>query len=150
MRISLILFSLLFAAGLNAGIYRWVDDQGNVVYSQTPPPDARPAEKLRPPPPPAEDPQTARQRLNEQLETLEKSAEERRKKKERLAKEKARQEQRQKACEIARKNLETLSTRPPNSLFKTGDGEYRRYTIEELEQKKAEMRKAIEKYCNPE
>lgn len=34
-----------------AGMYKWVDEQGAVHYSQTPPPD-RTAQELAPPPPP--------------------------------------------------------------------------------------------------
>lgn len=39
-------------------MYKWVDEQGNVSYSQSPPPDARNLRKIAPPPPPPTRPET--------------------------------------------------------------------------------------------
>ncbi|WP_419611171.1 DUF4124 domain-containing protein [Thiolapillus sp.] len=56
-----------------AGMYRWTDDEGDVVYSQTPPPDNRPVKPIAPPPPPAENTsqiQQQTQKLQEQLDNI--------------------------------------------------------------------------------
>lgn len=38
-RLTLIIFCFLFAAPVNATIYRWINARGNVVFSDTPPPN---------------------------------------------------------------------------------------------------------------
>ncbi|WP_419592662.1 DUF4124 domain-containing protein, partial [Thiolapillus sp.] len=51
----------------------WTDDEGDVVYSQTPPPDNRPVKPIAPPPPPAENTsqiQQQTQKLQEQLDNI--------------------------------------------------------------------------------
>lgn len=144
---SLLFILALLAPAVHSGTYRWVDDSGNVVYSQTPPPDGRPAETIAPPPPPAEDPEAARQRLDAATEKLEQSAEEREQLKQEQARKKQEAEQRRKNCEAARRNLETIRSRPPNTLYKVGENEYKRFTVEELDQKASEMEKIIKVNC---
>ena len=138
----------LFSLNSTAGVYRWVDDQGNVVYSQTPPPDGRETKLMAPPPPPAEDPDAAMERIRAQSEALEKASQERQKQQQEK-KQKAQLEAQRKAnCEAARKNLETLRSRPPNTLYRTGKDEYRRFTIDELNQQIKEQEKIIQENCN--
>lgn len=61
----------LALAGGNAwaAMYKWVDDQGNVQYSQTPPPD-RQAQTLKPPPPPPVSAKQAQKQLDRSRESL--------------------------------------------------------------------------------
>ncbi len=47
----LLLLSLLLGANAHAAMYKWVDEEGNVTYSQNPPPGQQ-AEEIAPPPPP--------------------------------------------------------------------------------------------------
>lgn len=59
----LLCFALLAAPAL-ADVYRWVDADGKVHYSDTPPPAHQPAERLkvesdRPRPPPSDEPEPA-------------------------------------------------------------------------------------------
>ncbi len=144
----LILFLYFSTIPAWSTIYRWVDDNGQVVYSQTPPPPGREARTVAPPPPPAESPEAARQRLQKQLETLDALDEKRRKAKE--EEQKKAQEARKKAeiCQRARGNLEVLTKRPPNTLFKVGD-EYKRFTPEERDKKIEQMKKLIRQTCEP-
>ena len=144
---SFCLFLLLPAVAL-AGTYRWVDDEGNVVYSQTPPPDGREVREIAPPPSPAEDPAAARKRLKALTEEAEKSSQRRREQRESQNRKKAEAERRQKNCEAARYNLELFLNRPPNVLFKTGENEYRRFTPEERQQQIDKLQKIIEKNCD--
>ena len=54
---------------LAAGIYKWVDEDGQVHYSQRPPADTQ-AEQLKGAPPPADDPEAVRGDLQRQLDAL--------------------------------------------------------------------------------
>jgi hypothetical protein len=146
--VSLLLSTfLLTGSHAMAGIYRWVDDQGQVVYSQTPPPGDREVSELAPPPPPAEAPDAALERIRSQTRKLEKASQERREEKAEKDKRKQEEKIRKKNCETARRNLETLKSRPPNTLYRTGEGEYRRFTIDELNQQIAEQEKLIRENC---
>jgi len=131
-----------------AGAYRWVDDEGNVVYSQTPPPDAREVRKMAPPPPPAEDPAAVKKRLERTTRELEKASQRRREQKDEQARKKAEAEHRRKNCAAARQNLERLINRPPNTLFRVGRDEYRRFTPEERQRRIEKMRQIVKENCN--
>jgi len=144
---NLYLLLLLPAVAL-AGTYRWVDDEGNVVYSQTPPPDGREVREIAPPPPPAEDPAAAKKRLEALTEEAEKSSQRRREQKEAQDRKKAEAERRRKNCEAARYNLQLFVNRPPNVLFKMGENEYRRFTPEERQQQIDKLQKIIEENCD--
>ena len=70
---SILLGLFLVTSQAFAGMYRWTDDEGDVVYSQTPPPDNRPVKPIAPPPPPAENTsqiQQQTQKLQEQLDNI--------------------------------------------------------------------------------
>jgi hypothetical protein len=143
----LILLVLTLIAGqVSAKTYRWIDDDGTVVYSQTPPRDNRPTGEVEPPPPPTISPEAAQQRLNERRQQLEDNRED-----EELAREKrtaARRErdEKRRACEAARNNLANLP-RGVNKMFKMPDGSYRRIDEVERQAKIAEAEASIEKNC---
>ncbi|MGE0385039.1 MAG: DUF4124 domain-containing protein [Gammaproteobacteria bacterium] len=48
--LAAVLAATIAAAPAHA-IYKWTDDQGNVQYSDSPPPPGRSGEKIKPPPP---------------------------------------------------------------------------------------------------
>jgi hypothetical protein len=53
---TLMIIGLLLLVPAHAGVYKWVDEQGNVHYTQYPPADASiKARELNKPPPPPED-----------------------------------------------------------------------------------------------
>lgn len=146
------MYRLLLATGLliaclptHAAMYKWVDENGVTQFSQTPPRD-QPAERLRPPPPPAEDPAAARERLQKQIDGFDN----RRLMEEVGAEEQAKQDadaaERNKRCEAARRNLETLQLGGGRRI-RDESGAVIRPTDEWREQRMEEARKAIAEYC---
>ena len=130
-----------------AGMYRWIDDQGNVVYSQQPPPDNRDAREIAPPPPPAEKADKASQSIQELQKKLDAAAMERRKAAEEKKKAKAEQKQRKERCLAARQDLKALNERPPNTLYNMPDGQWKRLTPEERAERIKMLNEAIETNC---
>ncbi len=53
--LSLLLIALMSVGVAHAAMYKWVDEEGNVSYSQNPPPGKK-AEVIAPPPPPPDAP----------------------------------------------------------------------------------------------
>jgi hypothetical protein len=100
----------------SAEIYRYVDENGEVVYSQTPPPDGNATTITPAPGPSAAEAAAARERLRRQLEERfdRRSAEDRAA--EEAEQEAARAEQRKQNCRAARTNLTTLQNLGPRRL----------------------------------
>ena len=144
--LSMLLFSQIPI--VSAEMYRWTDDQGNVTYSQSPPPDDRPVTTVAPPPPPsAEEAAASRERLDRQIEQLNAENEKKLKAQEERNKKAMEAEENRKRCEIAKKNLETLTSRPPNTLYSIDGKEYKRFTTEEYEAEIKKYKETISKYC---
>lgn len=139
--------ALLAAGPVSAAMYRWVDDSGAVVYSQSPPPDGRTASTVAPPPPPSSSADTERQQLEGRL----KQADEARKKEQEGRKTQqdaaTKDADRRRNCEAARQNLELIQNRPPQTRFQMPNGEYRRFTDEEREAELQKAREFVEKNC---
>ncbi len=137
----------LTTAQVLAKMYRWTDDQGNVVYSQTPPPDDRPVKSIAPPPPPTDNPgeiQKETLKLQEQLDNL---ARERKEKKQQQRQAKEEKKAKAKNCSLARQNLKAIEEKPPNTLWGLPDGSYKRFTMEERQKKIDAMNKIIKENC---
>ena len=139
--------TLALAGSAIAGMYRWVDDQGNVVYSQQPPPDNRESKTIAPPPPPAEPSENSMERSRELNEKLDAMAEERAKTREKKLKAEAERKEREARCNSARKNLKILTERPPNTLYKTPDNQWKRFTPEEFTEQVTNLKKSIKDNC---
>ncbi|WP_456380194.1 DUF4124 domain-containing protein [Thiolapillus sp.] len=137
--------SLATAGSAIAGMYRWVDDEGNVVYSQQPPPDNRDARVIAPPPPPTESNSLEKTReLNKRLDAM---AEERNQAKEEKRKATAEQQKREERCTAARTNLKTLNEYPPNTRYGMPDGEWKRFTPEQRTKQINMLNKIIKENC---
>lgn len=142
-RPALLLGAALWVASTGAfaaGVYKWTDSEGNVHYTQTPPPEGV-AEKMTPPPPV---PKTSKTLPQEKpvpppaaAPASDKAAEDRRRK-EREA-EIARQN-----CETARKNLDIYTT---SRRLLTEEGEAIILDDEVRDAKIREANENIEKYC---
>ena len=136
---------ILLAGTAQAAIYKWVDANGDVHYSQTPPPPGVAGETLQPPPPDV-DTETATKQLNEQerqLEELRKQRDEQADKESQAAAELALQ---QKNCQMAKDRLASYERRP-NINFVQEDGSRVRATEEE---RQAEIKKSedmIQEFC---
>jgi hypothetical protein len=126
-----------------AELYKWVDEAGNVVYTDKPPPDAQ--VEVIPPPPPV-DSESALEALREQqqkFDTLkqeeQKRTEETRKSEEELAVAKAN-------CELARDKLTRLRDLP-RVYVEEKDGTRRRLGEDERQARIAAAEQDIQKYC---
>jgi len=145
MKPPLPIVALLLACTAQAGMYRWVDDNGMTVYSQTPPPD-RDAHTLKPLPPPAASPEQAQRQLDQQLQQKNDYMEDRE-----LAAEQRRNEQDERKlieenCRRARSNLENLED-ATRRLLLMPDGSYQRLTEEDRQQRMQEARELLDQHC---
>jgi hypothetical protein len=135
---------LLLPAAAPAGSYKWVDEDGNTVYSQSrPPADARNVERVKEAPRPTEDPATASERTRQQSEALN----ERRDARNTETKDKKTAEdkegQRKQVCEQLQKNLEVLTTKPIVRK-QAEDGEMVVLDTEQRETEVKDVRKRIQ------
>lgn len=132
----LTLFAILvLSAVAQAEVYKWVDDLGNVVYSQSPPPDSRDVDTVVVPPPPrlehsAEEP--AQQAVGQGAP----------------ANAAVDDATRKAYCDIGRRNLKLLADSSDKSLFRTESGEDVRYTAEEIAAKIKENQNVVKAYCD--
>ena len=142
-----LLAASLCAAPAAAKTYRWVDDDGVVVYSQTPPRDGRPTADVRPPPPPPVPPGEARRRLEERMQRLDDLREDKELAREKRAETQEGQTRRRRACEAARSNLSALQ-RSMNKRLRLPDGSYQRLDEDERQARLREARRHIEENCD--
>lgn len=138
---------LWIAAGLtlpmlaSAEMYRWVDKNGAVHYTQTPPP-GKAVERVRPAPP--ANPNSGA--LKSYSEANDKTAAERAKKE---AEASAKFEKRTARCAEAQALMTKITTQPMNSLSEQDEsGKFTRMTPERFEKIKAEAQAAIDKSCD--
>jgi len=142
-----IAIALLASSAALGTMYRWVDEGGSVVYSQSPPPDGRDATAVRPPPSPPEPPEAARQRLDERLKAADEARKSQSEQQKKDAEARSRDAEKRRNCDAARRNLELIENRPPQSRFQTPDGEVRRYTDEDRAAELKKLREYLEKNC---
>jgi hypothetical protein len=142
-----LLLALLLAtsASLASGIYKWVDVDGQVHYSQMPPTD-RPSERMKGAAPPANNPDVARSDLQRQMEAFD---ERRAQRNEEFAEQKHKEEVasiRKQNCETARKNLANLR-RGGNNAYMTPEGEVVRLTDDERAKRIEDAKQGIKDNC---
>ena len=137
----LVCILILGAQPLAAETYKWVNEDGVVTYSQTPPPNQE-AERIKLRSPTQDDAQSSQTRLDNLRQQLADSAEDRALKKQEQQKTDETQKLKRQNCEAAQSNLrklEAMGTRIVNT-----DGEYRRLPEEErqklMEQEKAHIK----------
>ena len=127
-----------------ARIYKWVDEEGNVHYTQQRPPD-RPAQILKEPTSPVTEEQAKEnlEKLSDRAETQRKDREFQEGYADDVA---ARQERIKKNCEIARENLRILQTA---ARVQDKNGEGNMYYIDDAtkEAKIAKTKEQIETFC---
>jgi len=147
--LPLICVLLALAGGLHAAnkdaIYKWVDDSGEVHYTQVPPQN-REYETLKQASAPADDPAGIRSNLKEQVDAMDKAQEEKQKGAADAEQWSKIQKQRRKNCEIAKKNLANLH-QGGNKAFMTPDGEVIRLTDDERQRRIDEANKQIKENC---
>ena len=142
-----LLIILLLSAPLSlaGGIYKWIDENGQVQYTQTPPPNV-PAERMKGAPPPANDPEAARGDLQRQLDAFD---EQRAQRDEAFAEQKQKEENariRKQNCETARKNLAKLR-RGGNNAYMTPEGEVVRLSDDERARRIEDAKQGVKDNC---
>jgi hypothetical protein len=152
-RITLLIFSLLFAAGAMAQQYKWVDKDGRVQYGDTPPPGVK-GTPMRPPSGPASPPAESQAQAAKKgpMTAAEKEADFR---KRQLEAEKDRQKQAQtdQAAEDKRENCsraqETQRSLQTGRVART-DAKGERYFLDEgqLASESANARQRVQQWCN--
>jgi hypothetical protein len=127
-----------------AAMYKWVDENGQVQYTQTPPPGGIEATEIQPPPEPADQEGTIQRE-----ETLEKGLDERREAREKAATETADeaayQKEKAQRCEAARHRLDQAQY--PLTNFVDPDGTQRRATEEERQAQIKQAEEQVKKFC---
>ena len=126
-----------------AEMYKWVDENGNVHYTQERPPPGTQGETLKPPPPVnsevAEKQLESRQELlNEAREGRTKSAEEARK---------ASEDQAFNVENCRRAKQTVAAYQVPNALVEQPDGSRKRYTEDERQKGLAESEARVNEFC---
>jgi len=139
------IIALLICTSLAAKSYRWVDENGVTVYSQSPPPSGA-ATEIKAPPPPAISPEDAQRKLDAQKQKLADLREDRELKQKEAGEKEAKIKKQKSNCAAAQQNLAGLIARP-HARQRGADGQYR-YVTEEARQKKIETaQKYIQKNC---
>ncbi len=134
----------LSSQSMGAGIYKWVDEQGNVQYTQTPPPD-KPATRFETRPEPV-DTKGALEKLKQQKEKSDGFFKERDKQVKEQEKSEQEAAQRSENCTRARENLKQLET--TNRLFrKNEEGDRVKMTEEDRQAGTATAKSQIEEFC---
>ena len=143
MRALPIVLAFLMSGHVLAGTYKWVDEEGNVQYTQTPPPAGIAAETIKPPP------RVDTEKALKDLQAQEEKADKLRQNRLDTAKkeEEAKQEQdlQKKNCEMARARLASYDQ--PMVKFVQEDGSKVRATEEERQAEIAKSQDMIKEWC---
>ena len=143
LRAPLLLLLVALPLAAEAQVYRWVDDQGRVHYSQVPPPGKK-AQPVGPPPAPSSAPN--QESLNQALEGDRAAAPERQAEAERSAQAQAQLEQQ---CSQAREQLAYMDAKTARRLGTTDEqGNVSRVTEEQFQQRRAELQRVISERCS--
>jgi hypothetical protein len=125
-----------------AQVYRWVDDRGQVHYSQVPPP-GRDAQPIGPPPAPQAAPN--QDNLNQSLKDANEAAPKNKAEADRLAQNQANVAD---YCKQLREQLDYLDAKTARRLGGTDEkGNVTRVTEEEFQQRRNEILKSLAERC---
>lgn len=129
---------LLVPALAGAQAYRWVDEQGRVHYSQTPPPQGAYGRVAPPPPSPGASPH---------LEALEPAAPDLQQRAQERQKAAAAERERQRGCEQARR--QSAQFQGTGLYYSSGpDGQRQYLSPEQIDRKRAEAQAGIREHCD--
>ena len=127
-----------------AAVYKWVDENGQVQYTQTPPPGGIESQEIKPPPPPAD-----AEGAIERQERLEKGLEERRESREEATKQATEDaehaKQKAQRCEAAKHRLQQAQY--PLTNIVEPDGTQRRATEEERQRHITDAEAQVAEFC---
>lgn len=138
--------TLALPATATAAIYKWVDENGQTVYSETPPPAGVERMHIKGAPPPPVDPEQAMQELRDRAKALDQRRDERTGNETEAQQNAERQKRTQENCEILRKNLSVLNS--GRRIRETGsDGEQAFLDETQLAARLKETQDRINKEC---
>jgi len=126
-----------------AELYKWVDAEGNVNYTQSPPPPGTQGTTIKPPPPVANE--ASRQQLDQRIDSLNKLTEQRQKQVEQRQKTEGEQLEQKRLCEQARSRLASLER--PRVSVTASDGSSRILGEEERMQGLEKARQQLQELC---
>ena len=127
-------------------VYKWVNDAGEVQYTQMPPPQGTEVVEVKPPPAPADSPAAINSGLEEQVEAMDERMQDRETAAKKSALEAEIERVSKQNCETARKNLAELQ-QGGIKRYQTGDGKVIRLTEEDRQQRIAEANGQIQEFC---
>lgn len=143
--VTRLLFAALVLLPLAAGAqaYRWVDEKGQVHYSQIPPPGAK-TQSVAPARSPSASPN--QDSLNKSLAEDQAGAAKRR---EEAGKSEQARAEREAQCRQVREQLAFMDANPPIRMTTTDDkGNVARVTEEQHQARRAELQKAVADRCS--
>ena len=146
---ALCLCWLVLPGSIEAALYRWVDDSGTTVYSQSPPPNGQ-AELIQEGPQGATPEATgaARERLQRTIEADFDRLEERKKAGAEKAKREKAEARRKRNCTAVRQDLEALQAPGPRRV-RYPDGTYRDLSSDEAREQRDLAQQQVDEFCKP-
>jgi hypothetical protein len=136
--------SMVMVRDARADIYKWVDKDGNVQYTQSPPHGNKDYSTIKPPP--SVDGSQLKKRFEAQKKIVDKSQEQRKTKVEEEYYTRLEKEQKQSNCELARRRL--VSYQLPRVQFLQKDGSRVRGTEEQRQEEIKKSQDMVKEYCN--
>ncbi len=146
--ILLIALSTSWITSVEARVYRWVDENGVTIYSQTPPPGQVGAETIAPPPPLPTDENGTWKNLNQQWQEMQDREDARKDQEEETTSDEDVRDVRARNCKAAQYNLKRLVEGRFRMRIKEPDGGYRRLPAEERQAKIKKARQVIQDNCD--
>lgn len=146
-RLVVLFVTFCLCTRATAAMYRWVDENGVTVYSQSPGPNGESIGLKNQPAPRAEDAQAARERTRQQRERALDEGEARQETKTERSKKVGEEKLRAANCEAARNNLysyQNLGRR----MVRTADGRYLRLSEDEIGTQIEKARMQVNEFCN--
>ncbi|MGH8119292.1 MAG: DUF4124 domain-containing protein [Gammaproteobacteria bacterium] len=133
----------LLAGHAYAAMYKWVDEEGNVQYTQSPPPAGIEAETIKPPP--AVDSDAAIKQMHEDDKKAGELLKQREEQVDKDAQEAAKVAMQKKNCEMAKARLESYTR--PRIRFVQEDGSRVTATEEERQEQIKKSEDMIKEFC---
>jgi len=145
--ITFFIISLVWLTSATARSYRWVDENGVTIYSQSPPPSGTARTVIKPPPPAGTPPEDTMKKLKARLDALDETKKKTTETKDKEKKEAGRAEIKKKNCQSATAHLKNLEEHGRLKM-KMDDGNYKILTDEERTADIEKTKQTIEKNCN--
>jgi hypothetical protein len=134
-----------------AATYKWTDENGQTIYSQTPPPaGTQGVERIKGPPPPSRNsgtPSTAAQKTKDAAAAFNERREERKTQEQDKKKMQDADAKRKEHCDGMRADIETLTNKPIVRRTSEDGGESRVLTTEEREADVKILRERVKNEC---